>query len=402
LERASGLGRAIVADRLATLTRLGLTREDEFGQATGGRAPRLARFRADAGVLLVGMVEPGSIAVGVADLSGRLLVEHHESAEVATDTDRSLKRLGTLFDWMLEQYKGKGDVWGIGVAVPGPPDTAAGRSMVSGMARRYRATVSVHSSVQMRTLGEWRAGTGIGIANLIFVDLGREIAAGLLANGKLVLGAQGAAGIIGHVPAGEGDHTPCRCGNTGCLEVVAGADAIRRESLRAARDGRSPYLAEIISNDDVSVADVGLTAQRGDPFSAELLSRCGRQIGTVLAALANAFNPSLIVLGGEVAETGDILLAAVREAVYRRSHPLVTRDLRIVRSQMGNSSGLVGAALTLIDSYFEPEFLEGWIATGSPSRHPDVIAEIAGTGETAERANRRPGPPPEKALRTGT
>jgi hypothetical protein len=122
----------------------------------------------------------------------------------------------------------------------------------------------------------------------------------------------------------------------------------------------------------------------------------------VLAALTNAFNPSLIVLGGEVAETGDILLAAVREAVYRRSHPLVTRDLRIVRSQMGNSSGLVGAALTLIDTYFEPQFLEGWVATGSPSRHPDVIAKIASTGETAERANRPPEPPPEKALRTGT
>ena len=111
--------------------------------------------------------------------------------------------------------------------------------------------------------------------------------------------------------------------------------------------------------------------------------------------MANAFNPSLIVLGGEVAETGDVLLAAIREAIYRSSHPLVTRDLRIVRSQMSDSAGLVGSALTLIDDFFAADLLAGWIATGSPSGHPEVVALLATAEATIAggQAARRPPAP---------
>ena len=128
-------------------------------------------------------------------------------------------------------------------------------------------------------------------------------------------------------------------------------------------------------------------------FSAELLSRCGRQIGTVLATLTNALNPQLIVIGGEVAETGDILLAAIRETVYRRSYPLVTRDLRIVRSQMLNSAGLVGSALTLTDTLFSAAFLEGWISSGVPLHHPEIAALIARSDSMQKAKDKMPGPP---------
>jgi predicted NBD/HSP70 family sugar kinase len=159
----------------------------------------------------------------------------------------------------------------------------------------------------------------------------------------------------------------------GCLEVVAGVAAIVRDATQAANEGRSRHLAEVLAAEgEVTVLDIGVAAQRGDAFSAELLSRCGRHIGGVLAGLVNAFNPSLIVLGGEIASTGDVLLAAIREAVYRRSHPLATRDLSIVRSQMGSSAELVGSAFTVIDDLFAPDFLYGWIAYGSPRKHPEV------------------------------
>jgi predicted NBD/HSP70 family sugar kinase len=207
--------------------------------------------------------------------------------------------------------------------------------------------------------------------------------------------------MIGHVPVENGGSAVCRCGNTGCLEVVAGADAIVTEASRAAREARSRFLAEVLAQAGaISVADVGLAAQRGDAVSAEILSRSGRHIGSVLAAVANAFNPALIVLGGEVVETGDILLAAVREAIYRSAHPLVTRDLRIVRSQMGDSAALVGAALTLIDDFFAPAFLAEWIADGAPSRHPGMALLLAHATETVEgsqAARAKPAPRGEPA-----
>jgi hypothetical protein len=101
----------------------------------------------------------------------------------------------------------------------------------------------------------------------------------------------------------------------------------------------------------------------------------------------------LIVLGGAVAQTGDILLAAIREAVYRRSHPLVTRDLRILRSHMASSAGLVGSAIASVDAIFEPSFLGSWINLGSPLAHPDTERLIASAGDGRSGTSGRPQPP---------
>ncbi len=419
IEHLSGLGRAVVADRLATLSKLGLSHESALGRPTGGRAPRLVQFRADAGVILVAVLDAASIGIGVANLSGQLLIEHHEAADLAAGPVSAIKRLCTLFDWVLEQHQGDHEVWGIGISVPGPVENSNGRQpgptrlhflpnwdeypLTAALAERYRAPVTIRNRVQMRTLGELRAGSAVGADNFLFVDLGTEISGGIVSNGRLHLGALGAAGLIGHVAAGDGNSGICRCGNAGCLEVTAGSEAIAREATRAAREGQSAPLAEALKmGGGLSVAEIGLAAQRGDAFSAELLARCGRQIGAVLAGLANAFNPSLIVLGGEVADTGDILLAAIREAIYGLSHPLVTRDLRIVRSQMGSSAGLMGSALTMIDEIFAPDFMVNWVALGSPRKHPSIDS-MAGLGANAAVPRARTAAPPtENALPTNT
>ncbi len=418
LERASGLGRAVVAGRLQTLSRLGLVREDALGAAAGGRAPRLARFRAEAGLLLVAVLDAAMIGVGVADLSGKLLIEHHEAADLAAGPQVTLKRLGTLFDWLLEQHRKDQQVWGIGIALPGPVETDTDQRFAfppvhvlpswnnfpfaEQLVLRYRAPVVLRGSVQMRTLGESRTGSGIGARDMLFMDLGREISAGVIADGALYRGTQGMAGMIGHVATSDDSRLICRCGNVGCLEAAAGAEAIVREALAAAKDGRSRHLADTLASaTEITVADVGVAAQRGDPFSAEILSRCGRHIGAALAAAVNVLNPSLIVLGGEIAETGDILLAAIREAVYRRSHPLVTRDLRIVRSQMRNSAGLVGSALAMVDQFFTPDFVEGWVGSGTLLRHPEVEALVAFAETRVNGGKHQPKPPAGQILRAG-
>lgn len=401
IERLSGLGRAVVSDRLATLIALGLVAEGELGPAVGGRAPRLMRFRADAGRILVATLDEGSIGVGLADLAGRLQVEHHEAADLGLGPNPILQRLGMLFDWVLEQYPGHGAVWGIGLGVPRsfhrPDDPPLGpeRLMLSPLwdhalaverlVQRHRAPVWVRSLVQVRTMGELGASPALR-CDLLFVDLGTEISAGLISDGRLHRGALGAAGRIGHIATGEAS-TVCRCGNTGCLEALAGTEAIVQEAVAAARDGRSRRLADTLEvNAAITATDVGFAAQLGCAFSAEMLSRCGRLIGTVLAGLTNAFNPAAIVLGGELARTSDILLAAVRESVYRHSDALVTRDLRIERSQMGGSAGLAGAARLAVDELFAPDMIGGWITTGSPLHHPEVTALL----RRVEQALRQP------------
>jgi predicted NBD/HSP70 family sugar kinase len=378
IERQSGLGRAVVTDRLATLTALGLIEEGELGPAIGGRAPRLIRFRADAGRILVATLDQSTIGVGLADLAGRLRVEHYEAGDAAMEPAGALRRLATLFEWVQEQYPESREVWGIGLGIPGSlawEEAALTESLVG----RHRAPVWVRSLVQLMTVGEFgvRAEAGMTERDLLYVELGDEITAGFVSDGRLHRGAHGLAGLIGHSAAGASTEV-CRCGNVGCLELTAGGATLVLQALQAARDGRSRTLAEVLeTNGQITVADIGFSARLGDTACAELLSRCGQQIGRVLAGVINTVNPGVVVLGGEVARTGDILLAAIRETVYRHAAPLVTRDLRIIRSQMGRSAGLVGAGLLAVDALFAPNRLSSWITSGTPLRLPEVADLLA-------------------------
>ena len=416
IERISGLGRAIVADRVATLAELKLVDESELGVPSGGRAPRNIKFNEAAALFVVAHVDQSTIGVGLAELNGKLLFEHYEPSDSIADHQGILARITSLFDWALEQHLNGRAIWGIGLSVEGPVEQNEnqhfasptlhflpswdGARIVESLVAKYSAPVWIRNTTQMTTLGELRAGGGRGASDMLFVDLGKEITAGIVCDGRLYRGAQGGAGLIGHISTGEDNHAPCKCGNLGCLEAVAGADAISRAATKAALSGQSAELAEILAvNGELSPTDVATTAIMGDAFSAELLARSGRLIGTTIASLTNAFNPSLIVLGGPWAQQSDILLAAIREAIYRRSHPLVSRDLKIVRSQMSGSATLIGLALSMVDDIFAPYPLARWVKHVSPLTHPQIVNAIAATkNDVVHRARRLVPPAPISKL----
>ena len=408
IEREAELGRAVVADRLATLERLGLIVEGELGPAIGGRAPRNMRFCAEAGATLAAHVDRESLAVGLADLNGALIVEHHEAVDLALGPEAILDRLTTLFYWLLDERGGKGRVWSIGVALPEVALLDANESDAFDIAAldvlkawrsfefstelslRFGAPAWVRSNTEMLTRGEMKAGAGLGVQDMLCVRLDRSVSAGVVSDGQLRSGAQGLAGLIGHAPTSEGADVVCHCGAKGCLDSIASGEAVAREALAAARDGRSRYLAEILERSSaVTANDVSHGAQLGDAFCAELLARSGRLIGESLAPLVNLMNPGTVVLAGALAHSGEIVLAAVREAIYRRSHPLATRDLRIVRSELGGSAELVGAAGLAVEEIFAIPRLRDWITIGAPRRQPSFVAFLA-----EARARRRKSAPP--------
>jgi len=403
IEKRAELGRAAVVDRLATLEELGLVMEGELGAAIGGRAPRHLRFAAEGGTILVAVVDRSSLAVALVDLAGNSIVAHHEAADLGAGPEAILDRLTNLFIWLLDERGSKDRVWGIGVSLPEPVLIETGDSDAFGIGAletlqswrrfdfgaevslRFGAPCWVQGGAQMMTIGELKAGAGKGLADMLFLKLDRSIGAGVAAGGRVQQGSQGFAGMIGHAPTGEDSEIPCHCGARGCLEALASGEAIARQGASAAQDGRSRYLAEMLErNGEISASDVSHGAQLGEAFCAEVLARCGRLVGQSLAPLVNLLNPAIIVLGGAVAQSGDILLAAIREAVYRQSHPLVTRDLRIVRSQMGSSAGLVGAAQVVCDEIFAPAMIKEWIAYGSPRRRPAFLDFLE-----AEKARKR-------------
>ena len=181
------------------------------------------------------------------------------------------------------------------------------------------------------------------------------IGCGIVVDGRIHRGADGAAGDIGHIRVTDETAEPltCSCGNVGCLEAHAGGAAmaarLRSEGLEAV--------------DSRAVVEL---ARAGEPAAVRLVRDSGRLIGEVLAASVNLYNPSVIVIGGDVAEAHEQLLAGVREVVYQRSLPLATRHLRIVRSGLADRAGVIGAAVMVIEHVLSAEAIDAAIAALPP------------------------------------
>lgn len=392
----TGLSRGVVAQRVGELVDRGLVVEGDPGPSTGGRPPRQIAFRADAGHLLVADLGATSIDVAITTLDGRILAHHDEPAKIADGPEQCLSRVDELFAQLVATTRSvPGPLWGIGIGVPGPVEFRTGRPISPPImpgwdrypvrerfAARYHAPVWVDNDVNILALGEWRAGVAAGHDNVVVVKIGTGIGAGIISDGRLHRGAQGSAGDVGHTQVTDDPAVVCRCGNVGCLEALAGGAALARAGEAAAREGRSKFLRAALDRaGTITAADVAQAASHGDPVAVGLLQSAGRLVGLMLSTVVNFFNPSLIVIGGGVAQSGDQLLAAIRETVYRRSLPLATRDLLIQRSSLGGLAGVIGASAMVVDQLFSRESIGRWVEAGSPAGMPEVaMAEAATSG----------------------
>jgi glucokinase-like ROK family protein len=235
-------------------------------------------------------------------------------------------------------------------------------------AARYGAPVWVDNDVNVLALGESRSGIAAGHSDVVVVKIGTGIGAGIISDGRLHRGAQGSAGDVGHIQVTDDPTVICRCGNIGCLEALAGGAALGRAGEAAAREGRSERLRTALDQRGaVTAEDVARAASFGDPVAVALLQSAGRRVGSMLASVVNFFNPSLIVIGGGVANSPEQLLASIRETVYRRSLPLATRDLLVQRSSLGGLAGVIGASSMVVDQLFARDAIGQWIEAGEPT-----------------------------------
>jgi glucokinase-like ROK family protein len=381
LAERTGLGRAIVAARVGELVERGLVVEGDPGPSTGGRPPRQLTFNARAGHLLVADLGATSVDVALTTLDGQILGHRDEPAGIESGPEAGLARVEELFDQLVTTtHSVPGRLWGIGIAVPGPVEFATGRPISPPImpgwdgypirerfAARYGAPVWVDNDVNVLALGEWRSGVAAGHDDVVVVKIGTGIGAGIISGGRLHRGAQGSAGDVGHIQVSDDPAVVCRCGNVGCLEALAGGGALARAGEEAARDGRSSRLRTALDQRGrVTAEDVARAASSGDPVALAMLQGAGRRVGAMLASVVNFFNPSLVVIGGGLANSPDSLLASIRETVYRRSLPLATRDLLIQRSSLGGLAGVIGGAGMVVDQLFSRSAIGTWLAEGEP------------------------------------
>lgn len=378
LARATGLGRTSVAKHVEIASKLNLVREGSFGSSTGGRVPRLLEFNKDSGYLLVAELGATGMSVARSDLCGSIEEISEVSIDISAGPEKVLKEVEKIFDKFT--LNSKNSLWGIGIGLPGPVEFARGVPMsppiMPGWDKyavrerfqgRYNAPVWIDNDVNLMALGEATLNLDKKYEELIYIKIGTGIGAGIISSKKLHRGAQGSAGDIGHIAVSEPNEIICRCGNMGCLEAVAGGAALGRDATTAVEQEKSSFLAERLKRNKILTGkDVTDGARSGDVWSVDAVTRAGRQVGQVLATLINFYNPSLVIIGGGVSSAGDLLLAAIRETVYRRSLPLATRDLEIRLSDLDDRAGLRGAAEMVVSELFSEDVLEQWAASGKP------------------------------------
>ncbi len=333
------------------------------------------------------LVPPAS-ASALTDLAGRILGHYTEPADIASGPEIVLGRVEELFQELQHTTRAiPGTVWGVGLGVPGPVEFASGRPISPPImpgwdgypirerfTERFAAPVWVDNDVNVLALGEWRAGIAQGHENVVVIKIGTGIGAGIISDGRLHRGAQGSAGDVGHIQVVDDASVLCRCGNVGCLEALAGGAAIGRHGEAAALEGRSARLgAALDEHGSLTAEDVARAAAFGDPVAVDLLQSAGRRVGHMLASVVNFFNPSLVIIGGGVAQSGDQLLASIRETVYRRSLPLATRELLIQRSSLGLLGGVIGTSALVVDQLFARDSIERWLPAGHPAAVPEAV-----------------------------
>ena len=362
LASVTGLARSTVSQRVDALIASRLVYEAGGGLSTGGRPPIVLAFNKAAGVVLAADLGATHCRLAVADLGAHLLEEHTADLEIAQGPDAVLGWVADRFEELLARCgRSAADVRGIGIGVPGPVEFATGQavnppimpgwdgvSIPSRLSGRFGAPVLVDNDVNIMALGEHSAGWS-DAELLLFVKVGTGIGCGIVSHGRVHRGADGAAGDIGHIRLSGHDDAVCRCGNVACVEAVAGGAALARQ-LRA--DGF----------DVRGSRDVVQLARDGNPAAVRAVRTAGRRIGEVLASLVNFYNPNVIVIGGDLAEVQDQLLAGIREVVYQRSLPLATRHLQLVRSGLGDRAGAVGAAVMAVEHALSPQVVEESLA----------------------------------------
>ncbi|WP_344247518.1 ROK family protein [Actinocorallia libanotica] len=359
LVKLTGLARSTVTLRLEALLDRRWIVPAEGPVSSGGRPATAFTFNTGARLVLAADLGVMHARAAVTDLGARVLAERRAGIAIAEGPEKVL-------DWLIEAFTGLlaetghtlAEVCGVGVGLPGPVSHGTGRPVsppimpgwdgfdVPGrLGARLGAPVLVDNDVNIMAVGEhWS--TGRGTAHMIFVKLGTGIGSGLITEHRLHRGAQGAAGDIGHIRASaEAADALCRCGNTGCLEAVAGGGALAARLRAEGLDADTAW-------------DVVRLVRAGDRTAVTLVRQAGREIGQVLASLVNFFNPGVIVIGGELADAGEHLLAGVRESVYSRSLPLATAHLNIRVSELGEQVGIIGAAVLVIEETLSPDAVD--------------------------------------------
>jgi glucokinase-like ROK family protein len=352
IARRTGLSRSTVSSLVADLQADGLVVErPEPGSAygaQGGRPPILLSFDASAGAAVGIDFGHSHLRVAVSDLASTILAERKQPLDTDHDAQQGLELAAEMVaDALADAGVPRTAVIGAGMGLPGPIEQSQGTvgssailpgwigmTAATEMRRRLDIPVMVDNDANLGALAEAAFGAGRDAGDLIYLKVSSGIGAGLILNGRLYRGSAGLAGELGHVLV-DPDGIVCRCGNRGCLETVAATGALV-DLLRRSH------------GDDLTVEAMLESARTGDLGCRRVIQDAGRALGQVVATLLNVLNPELLVVGGDLAGAGDLLLDGVRESVSRAALPEAARRAEVVAGVLGDRAQVLGALALVV------------------------------------------------------
>ncbi|HIV90659.1 MAG TPA: ROK family glucokinase [Candidatus Eisenbergiella stercoravium] len=299
-----------------------------------------------------------TVKLGFFDEEGNLL----EKWEIPTRTQDHGKNIlpdvaASILDKMKEREVSREEIAGVGIGAPGPID-AKGTvyvavnlgwgtfSLKNELQSLLNLPVEAGNDANVAALGEMWKGGGQGYSNVVAVTLGTGVGGGIIVDGKILSGATGAGGEIGHIHVVDGETEACNCGNYGCLEQYTSATGIvRLAKRRLAEDDKPSVLRE---SGNISAKTVFDAVKDGDELAVEVAERFGQILGKTLAGIAAVVNPEIFVIGGGVSKAGPVLLDYIQK-YYMPNAFSGSRGALFALATLGNDAGIYGAAKLVLD-----------------------------------------------------
>lgn len=364
LARETSLAKPTVSAIVDDLIKEGTIHEVGVGPTTagGGRPPILLEFNRRSQYIVGVQVGVQRSNIVVADALGQEL--HREVIETPPGSaEHAMGVIATEIKKLLD-FAGvpRKRLSAVGMVVPGLIDAHTGVCLLAPnlgwrdaplsamLGKALRVPVFVVNTADAAVVLESIDGAAEGAKDIVLLYVGRGVGASIIADGRLLRGARGLTGEIGHctVPGATGR---CNCGRIGCVETVADGPAIARAAEAAIKAGRSTSLSELAGpRRKLTALQVGEAAAEGDELALELLDEAGRALGLAASWLVNVFNPEVLIVGGGVAGAGEPLLGPLREATMAHSLSQAVEGLEIVPWTKGRDAGVSGAVLVALQA----------------------------------------------------
>ena len=302
-----------------------------------------------------------NIKIALVDFEGKIIYSNTTPTRAEMGFEAGVANIKqAIKDLMQETKESAKTIEAIGFGLPGQIDYKAG--MVKNLPNipgwiniplgkliedEFEIPTRLDNDVRCAALGELNFGAGKGCENLICITIGTGIGSGIVLNGKLVRGASNAAGEIGHIKMTLGKGPLCGCGDHGCFEAYASGPSIVSLAKEFISGGKSAKYKEMATDGIITPYIVAQAALQGDAVSLQIFKQMGEIIGIGLASIVNLLNPEKIIIGGGVADAGEILLEPIRKTIEDRAMPIQKEAVKVVPAQLANAAGVIGASLLI-------------------------------------------------------